>query len=46
LTDFLAFGWMMMDVWSGAFQPNPAKSFFAITPAEEVVAQDQSHFRV
>jgi hypothetical protein len=29
-----------------SFQPNPAKSFFAITPAEEVVAQDQSHFRV
>jgi len=29
-----------------SFQPNPSKSFFAITPAEEVVAQDQSHFRV
>ncbi len=29
-----------------SFQPNPSSSFFAITPAEELVAKDQSHFRV
>lgn len=40
--------WMVNRQYLNAesFQPNPAKGFFAITPAEEAVAQDQSHFRV
>ncbi len=29
-----------------SFQPNPAENFFAITPAEQEIEKDASHFRV
>jgi hypothetical protein len=43
-----------IDLWSvnrqylngESFQPSPAKSFFAITPAEQEIEKDDSYFRV
>ncbi|MDG1278383.1 MAG: YfhO family protein [Algoriphagus sp.] len=43
-----------IDLWSvnrqylndESFQPSPAKSFFAITPAEQEIEKDNSHYRV